>query len=68
MSFTSKSEFVLCFLQIFGPVQSIFKFGTLDEVIDRANDSMYGLAAAIYSPNIDSINKVIQGLRAGTVW
>ncbi|XP_073969314.1 aldehyde dehydrogenase, mitochondrial-like isoform X2 [Rhodnius prolixus] len=54
--------------EIFGPVQSIFKFGTLDEVIDRANDSMYGLAAAIYSPNIDSINKVIQGLRAGTVW
>ncbi|XP_014270941.1 aldehyde dehydrogenase, mitochondrial [Halyomorpha halys] len=54
--------------EIFGPVQQILRFKSLDEVIHRANDSNYGLAAAVFSNNINSINTIIQGLRAGTVW
>ncbi|RZF34967.1 hypothetical protein LSTR_LSTR010059 [Laodelphax striatellus] len=54
--------------EIFGPVQQILKFKTLDEVIDRANDSIYGLAAAVYTNNIDNANTIVQGVRAGTVW
>lgn len=54
--------------EIFGPVQQLIKFKNLDEIIDRANDSNYGLAAAVFSKDIDKVNYLVQGLRAGTVW
>ncbi|XP_075216471.1 aldehyde dehydrogenase [Lycorma delicatula] len=54
--------------EIFGPVQQIIKFKTIDEVIQRANDTTYGLAAAVYTKNIDHANTIIQGVKAGTVW
>lgn len=54
--------------EIFGPVQQIIRFKKLDEVIERANSSEYGLAAAVFSKDIDKVNYVVQGLRAGTVW
>lgn len=44
------------------------KFKTIDEVIDRANNTMYGLAAAVFSKNIDTINTITQAVKAGTVW
>lgn len=46
----------------------IFKFKTLEEVLTRANDSKYGLAAAVFTKDIDKANYVSSGLRAGTVW
>ena len=55
-------------LQIFGPVQQILKFSKIDEVIERANRTDYGLAAAVFTKDIDKANHIIQGLRAGTVW
>lgn len=55
-------------LQIFGPVMQILKFKTLEEVIERANDSKYGLAAAVFTKDLDKANYVSQSLRAGTVW
>lgn len=54
--------------EIFGPVQQIIRFKKLDEVIERANNTEYGLAAAVFSKDIDKVNYVVQGLRAGTVW
>lgn len=54
--------------EIFGPVQQIIKFKKLDEVIERANNTEYGLAAAVFSKDIDKVNYIVQGLRAGTVW
>ena len=39
--------------EIFGPVQSIFKFSTMEELIDRANDTTYGLAAGVLTSNIN---------------
>uniref|UniRef100_A0A8C7Y7B6 aldehyde dehydrogenase (NAD(+)) n=1 Tax=Oryzias sinensis TaxID=183150 RepID=A0A8C7Y7B6_9TELE len=54
--------------EIFGPVMQIFKFKTLEEVLTRANDSKYGLAAAVFTKDIDKANYVSSGLRAGTVW
>ncbi|XP_047217894.1 aldehyde dehydrogenase, mitochondrial-like isoform X2 [Girardinichthys multiradiatus] len=54
--------------EIFGPVMQIFKFKTLEEVITRANDTKYGLAASVFTNNIDKANYVSSGLRAGTVW
>ena len=40
--------------EIFGPVQSIFKFSTMEEVIERANDTTYGLAAGVLTSNINN--------------
>ncbi|XP_008431064.1 aldehyde dehydrogenase, mitochondrial [Poecilia reticulata] len=54
--------------EIFGPVMQIFKFKTLEEVITRANDTKYGLAASVFTTDIDKANFVSSGLRAGTVW
>ncbi|KAL8180073.1 UNVERIFIED_CONTAM: Aldehyde dehydrogenase, mitochondrial [Gekko kuhli] len=54
--------------EIFGPVMQILRFKTIEEVINRANDTKYGLAAAIFTKDIDKANYISQGLRAGTVW
>lgn len=54
--------------EIFGPVQQLIRFKNIDEVIERANKSDYGLAAAVFTKDLDRANHIIQGLRAGTVW
>lgn len=54
--------------EIFGPVQQLIRFKQLDDVIERANSSDYGLAAAVFTKDLDKANYVVQGLRAGTVW
>ncbi|XP_077430923.1 aldehyde dehydrogenase, mitochondrial-like [Vanacampus margaritifer] len=54
--------------EIFGPVMQILKFKTLEEVVERANDSKYGLAAAVFTKDIDKANYISNALRAGTVW
>ncbi|KAK2815430.1 hypothetical protein Q5P01_025897 [Channa striata] len=54
--------------EIFGPVMQILKFKTMEEAITRANDTKYGLAAAVFTKDIDKANYVSNGLRAGTVW
>ena len=55
-------------IQIFGPVQSILKFKDIDEVIDMANDTHYGLAAGVYTKDLDTAIRVANSLEAGTVW
>ncbi|CAH1400867.1 unnamed protein product [Nezara viridula] len=54
--------------EIFGPVQQILKFSSLDEVIDRANKTTYGLAAGILTKNIDVATKFAHAVQAGSVW
>jgi len=54
--------------EIFGPVQSIFKFSDVDDVIERANDTHYGLAAVVITKNIDTAITVANSLEAGTIW
>lgn len=54
--------------EIFGPVVVVFPFDTVEEVIERANDSDYGLAAGIWSENIKTAHYVASKLQAGTVW
>ena len=53
--------------EIFGPVGSFASFETLEEVIDRANDSLYGLAAGVWSSNINTCMAVADGVDAGTI-
>jgi len=54
--------------EIFGPVMAILKFKSLDEVVDRANKNMYGLAAAVWTKDITKAHAIADGVRAGTVW
>ncbi|MDX1459034.1 MAG: aldehyde dehydrogenase [Marinobacter sp.] len=54
--------------EIFGPVLSVIAFTTAEEAIRIANDSIYGLAAAVWTSNINTAHKVARALRAGSVW
>lgn len=54
--------------EIFGPVQSILKFSTFDEVIERCNNTNYGLAAGVCTTNLDRAILFSQQVQAGSVW
>ena len=54
--------------EIFGPVLASIEFGDVDEAIARANDSPYGLAAAVWTKDIKKAHYVASKLKAGTVW
>ena len=54
--------------EIFGPVQQILRYQTLDEVIDRCNDTPYGLAAGILTQNINQALYFASHVQAGSVW
>ncbi|EPY73928.1 retinal dehydrogenase 1 [Camelus ferus] len=54
--------------EIFGPVQQIMKFKSLDDVIKRANNTFYGLSAGIFTKDLDRAITVSTALQAGTVW
>jgi aldehyde dehydrogenase (NAD+) len=54
--------------EIFGPVCSIAKFSSEDEIIKTANSSNYGLAAAVHTKDLNTAMRVSNALRAGTVW
>ena len=54
--------------EIFGPVMSILKFKTIEEVIERANKSCYGLAAGVVTKCFDNAIKIANSLQAGTVY
>src|SRR6202050_2287960 len=54
--------------EIFGPVMSIIRFKSLDEVIDRANRTVYGLAAGVWTKDVSKALAIANNVRAGTVW
>src|SRR3989441_2080365 len=54
--------------EIFGPVLAAIEFADVDEAIARANDSSYGLAAAVWTRDIKKAHYVARKLQAGTVW
>ncbi|KAG1144899.1 hypothetical protein G6F37_006905 [Rhizopus arrhizus] len=54
--------------EIFGPVVAIGTFKTIEEAIDLANDSDYGLAGGVYTKDIDVAIKVTNEVKAGTMW
>uniref|UniRef100_A0A8C5L8A0 aldehyde dehydrogenase (NAD(+)) n=1 Tax=Jaculus jaculus TaxID=51337 RepID=A0A8C5L8A0_JACJA len=54
--------------EIFGPVQQIMKFKSIDDVIKRANNTTYGLAAGVFTKDLDKALTVSSALQAGVVW
>ncbi|MEH2365490.1 aldehyde dehydrogenase family protein [Nostoc sp.] len=54
--------------EIFGPVMSILKFRDINEVIEQANSTPYGLAAGVWTKDIIKAHTIANNVRAGTVW
>jgi len=54
--------------EIFGPVGVIIKFEDQEDVIRQANDTVYGLAAAVFSQDINRALETAHKLKAGTAW
>ena len=58
----------ICREEIFGPVLSILSFDSEDEVIERANNTSFGLSAGVFTNDIKRGHRVIHQLQAGTCW
>jgi len=54
--------------EIFGPVMQIIKFKDMDEIIERANKTIYGLAASVFTKDLEKAIYISNSVRAGTVW
>ncbi|TIP99834.1 MAG: aldehyde dehydrogenase family protein [Mesorhizobium sp.] len=54
--------------EIFGPVISALPFDTLDEAVERANNTPYGLAAGVFTGNVATAHQLSRKIRAGSVW
>jgi aldehyde dehydrogenase (NAD+) len=63
-----KDEMTIAREEIFGPVMQILKFKNINEVIERANKTEYGLAASVFTKDIDKALHIGSGVRAGSVW
>ncbi len=61
-------DMVIAKEEIFGPVVVVMPFDTVEEVIERANNTAYGLAAGVWTKDIKTAHKVANKLKAGTVW
>ena len=54
--------------EIFGPVASILPFDGIEEGISIANDTIYGLAAGVWTSDLNKAHKLIQEIEAGVIW
>jgi acyl-CoA reductase-like NAD-dependent aldehyde dehydrogenase len=54
--------------EIFGPVLAVLEFDGFDEAVHLANQSMYGLAAGIWTRDVSKAHKLARAVKAGTVW
>lgn len=54
--------------EAFGPILPLLRFSDIDEVVERANRSEYGLAGAVWSSNVDQARRIAERLETGSVW
>ncbi|OEH77203.1 aldehyde dehydrogenase [Cyclospora cayetanensis] len=58
----------ICKEEIFGPVVCVSKFDTIEEAVERANNTLYGLGAGVFTSSIPLANYFVSRLQAGTIW
>ena len=63
-----QDEMTIAKEEIFGPVLSVLRFGDTEELVQRANATPFGLAAAVWTRDIARAHDVARRIRAGTVW
>ena len=63
-----KNDMTIAREEIFGPVLSVLEFESFDEAIAMANDTAYGLAAAVWTRDVKKAHQAARRLQAGTVW
>lgn len=63
-----KDDMTIAKEEIFGPVMSILKFSTIEEVIKRANNTNYGLAAGLCTNSLETALHISNALRAGQIF
>lgn len=54
--------------EIFGPVMTVLPFKTEEEAIEKANDTIYGLAAGVFTSNLQRAHRMVNALQAGMCW
>ena len=54
--------------EVFGPVLSVLRFSDEDDVLHRANETVYGLAAGLWSKDVTRVRRMADRLKAGTIW
>jgi aldehyde dehydrogenase (NAD+) len=54
--------------EIFGPVLASFSFDTIEEVLERANATEFGLGSGVWTRDLATAHRMARGIRAGSVW
>src|SRR5438067_1917848 len=54
--------------EIFGPVLATIRFNSADDAIEKANATVYGLAAAVWTRDVSKAHRIAKSIKAGTVW
>ena len=63
-----KDDMTIAKDEIFGPVVSVLPFKGTEDLLERANNTTYGLAAGIWTKDIDKAHLFAKGVKAGTIW
>ena len=63
-----KNDMTIAQQEIFGPVASVIEFNGVEEAIRIANDTIYGLAAGVWTRDLDTAFRLVRGIEAGVVW
>jgi gamma-glutamyl-gamma-aminobutyraldehyde dehydrogenase len=63
-----RNDMTIARQEIFGPVASVIPFDGVDQAISIANDTIYGLAAGVWTRDLDTAFKLVRGIEAGVIW
>jgi gamma-glutamyl-gamma-aminobutyraldehyde dehydrogenase len=63
-----RNDMTIARQEIFGPVASVIPFDGVDEAIAIANDTIYGLAAGVWTRDLDTAFRLVRGIEAGIIW